>query len=61
MDFRSIIKYVEQQFKLPHMMSYNRGVQSVGAMLNTHQKQLLPMVEPMVTCPGTKAGPAPVY
>ncbi|HEV3312915.1 MAG TPA: alkaline phosphatase family protein, partial [Chloroflexota bacterium] len=51
MDFRSIVKFIETQYKLPHMMSYNRGVHSIGAMLNVHQKPLAPVVLPQLTCP----------
>ena len=61
MDFRSIVKYVEQQFNLPHMMHYNRRVQSIAGMINTNQKPLRPHSEPMVTCPGSSHGPPPPY
>lgn len=33
-DFRSIVKFVEQTFHLPHQIRYDRGVNSIGHMLN---------------------------
>jgi hypothetical protein len=61
MDFRAIMKYVEAQFNLPHLMKYSRGVQSASGMLNLQQKPLKPSPEPMVSCPNSKQGPPPVY
>ncbi|HEV3312264.1 MAG TPA: alkaline phosphatase family protein [Chloroflexota bacterium] len=40
LDFRSIVKYVETQFKLPQLMHYNRNVNSIGAMINANQTPL---------------------
>jgi phospholipase C len=61
MDFRSIVKYVEQQFNLPHMMSYNRGVNSIAGMLNMKQKPAKPQVLPLQKCPASHRGPPPTY
>ncbi|HEV3310061.1 MAG TPA: alkaline phosphatase family protein [Chloroflexota bacterium] len=61
MDFRAIVKYVEAQFNLPHLMKYNRGVQSMSGMLNLQQEPLRPSPEPMVSCPNSKQGSPPVY
>ena len=61
MDFRSIVKYVEEEFKLPHLMNYDRGVNSISNMIDVHQKPLRPVIEPKVRCPGSKQGPAPSY
>ena len=55
MDFRSIVKYVETQFNLPKLMQYNRGVNSIGDMLNTSQTPLLPDVLQQRTCPAGSA------
>lgn len=60
-DFRSIVKYVEQQFNLPHLMKYDRGVTSIAGIIDTSQKPLKPLMQPMKHCPGSKAGPPPNY
>jgi len=44
MDFRSIVKFVEHTFHLPHEIRYNRGVHSIGNMLNLHQKPTKPLL-----------------
>jgi phospholipase C len=57
-DFRSIIKFVEQTFHLPHDIRYDRSVNSIGDMINLNQKptsRLTFHVRPQ-TCP-TKAHP----
>jgi phospholipase C len=50
-DFRSVIKFVENTFQLPHEVSYDRGVNSIGDMLDFKQKPLKPMVLPGRKCP----------
>jgi len=59
-DFRSIVKYVENQFNLPHLMKYDRGVASIGDMLNLNQKPLPPLTLHHQTC---RPGPPehPIY
>ena len=42
-DFRSIVKFVEQTFHLPHEIAYDRGVNSIGNMLNLKQTPLKPI------------------
>jgi phospholipase C len=44
MDFRSILKYVEDTLSLPHLIKYDRTVNSIGDMLDLNQKPLKPMV-----------------
>ncbi|HEV3311157.1 MAG TPA: alkaline phosphatase family protein [Chloroflexota bacterium] len=51
LDFRSIIKYVEDQYALPHLMSYNRHVNSLSGMVDEHQTPIAPTSLPMLTCP----------
>ena len=50
-DFRSIIKFIEQTYNLPHQMSYNRDVNSIAGMLNLHQPPLAPVLYPLRNCP----------
>lgn len=59
MDFRSIIKYVEQTFDLPHTMHYNRHVNSIAGMLNPKQPPLQPDILPLQHCPLPGSGSAP--
>ena len=50
-DFRSIVKFVEQQFGLPHQAKYDRSVNSLGDTLDTTQAPLSPVVLKPQTCP----------
>lgn len=43
LDFRSVVSFMETQFRLPHTMSYPRKVTSMAKMLNPRQKPLPPM------------------
>ena len=61
MDFRSIIKYVENRFNLPHQIDYDRSVNSIGQMLNMEQKPQPPHTEPIVACPAPGSAPPPRY
>lgn len=53
-DFRSIMKFVEDQFNLPPLMTYDRTVNSLDDMLNFHQKPLPPLVLKRQECPVAK-------
>jgi len=50
LDFRSIIKFVEKQYHLPHLMIYDREVTSLGAMLDTSRSPLGPDILQPVAC-----------
>jgi len=51
-DIRSVVKFVEQEFHLPHLMRYSRNEASVGEMLDLSQSPLPPMLPPIQACPG---------
>jgi len=59
MDFRSILKFLENQFHLPHLAHFDRHVNSVGAMLNLHQTPLAPLPLGGETCPNLKVKTSP--
>lgn len=42
-DFRSVVAFVEHTFRLPSKAQYDRSVNSIGQMLNLHQKPLRPL------------------
>jgi phospholipase C len=56
-DFRSIVKFVEQTFHLPHKIAYDRSVNSIGNMVDTRQAPLPPIYyHPDITkCPKRNA------
>lgn len=54
MDFRSILTFVERQFKLPHLAKFDRAVNGVGPMLNLRQAPLPPLPLRHQRCPGRK-------
>lgn len=56
LDFRSIIKYIEDQFHLPHLTKFNRKVNSISLMLDLKQKLLPPLVLSTRTCPSANGG-----
>ncbi len=56
LDFRSIMKFVEDQYGLPQTMHYNRGVRSLGPMLNLHQSPRPPLIEKKLSCPSSNPG-----
>ena len=61
LSFNSIVKFVEQQFNLPHLMKYDRNINSIGQMINTSQKPIAPLVlSPNLNCP-TATGTSPTY
>ena len=55
-DFRSILKYVEQTFHLPHLDRYDRNVNSLSPMLNYKQKPLAPLELKQLSCPSLAEG-----
>jgi phospholipase C len=58
LDTRSVVKFVEQQFQLPELMSYARSsVTSVFGMLNLKQKPLPPMLLHTRICQAAAAPP----
>jgi phospholipase C len=59
LDARSILKYVEHTFKLPHLAAFDRSVGSIGAMLNPHQKPLAPVILNQRVCPARNGGKPP--
>ncbi len=58
LDFSSILKYVEEQYALPHLAKFNRKENGIGAMLNLSQTPLPPVQMPVQKCPPTKAKPS---
>jgi phospholipase C len=61
LDFRSIMKFAETQFDLPHLMPYNRSVTSIGQMLDTRQKPNPPLVLQPRACPNVHIDTSGVY
>ena len=60
LSFDSIVKFVEDQFNLPHLMKYNRNVNSIGNMLDTNQSPLPPTIlTPNPNCPNLGSGGNP--
>ena len=51
-DFRSILKFLEDNFDLPHAMAYDRTVSSIAGMLNFAQKPAAATVLKPRSCPG---------
>lgn len=51
LDFRSIVKYVENNFHLPQKMHYDRSVNSISSMLDLQQKPLKPFQLSSPHCP----------
>ncbi len=58
MDFRSIVKYVEENFHLPQHMLYDRTVNSAGDMLDPAESPIPPHLEPLRQCPQEPSTPA---
>lgn len=57
-DFRSILTFMENEFRLPHLAAFNRNVNSIGRTLNFNQSPLPPMYLKPRTCPsGSPGGP----
>ncbi|HZT97019.1 MAG TPA: alkaline phosphatase family protein [Chloroflexota bacterium] len=51
LDFPSILKFVEDQYQLPHVATFNRNETSIAPMLNENQTPLPPVTLPTLTCP----------
>ena len=49
-DFRSILKFVESTFDLPHETTYDRNVNSIGNMFNFSQEAQPPLTLPRLRC-----------
>jgi len=49
-DFRSVLKFVEDTFKLPHLTTYDRSVHSLSHMFNFHQRAAKPLLLPRLQC-----------
>ncbi len=58
LDFSSIVKYVEDQFNLPHLAKFSRNVNSLAGMLDFKQKPLAPYPLTGHKCP-PPGSPAP--
>jgi phospholipase C len=58
-DFRSIIKFVENNFNLPHIDSYDRRVADIGQALNFNQKPLPPLILSPHQCGSPTGGTPP--
>jgi phospholipase C len=54
-DFRSIVKFVEEQLGLPHQARYDRSINSLGSMIDTAQAPLSPVILKTQTCPKAAA------
>lgn len=67
LDHRSIIKFVETEYHLPHIMHYDRYLSGLGGMLNTSQKPKAPIDLPLLQCPSSNGqteklqGPTPLW
>lgn len=55
-DFRSIIKFIEHNFNLPHKTHYDRTVASIGRMLDSNEKPLAQLVLSPQACANTSTG-----
>lgn len=60
-DFRSIVKFVEQSYTLPHQAKYNRRVASIAGMINVHQAFLPRMPLETRSCPEAARSGASEY
>jgi phospholipase C len=61
MDFTSIVKYIEDQFELPHLARFSRNVNSVAGMLDFKQKPLPPYILTGRKCPAPGSPPPANY
>jgi phospholipase C len=60
-DFRSILTFVEDVFRLPHLDSFNRHVRSISSALDFSQKPLAPLFLKQRTCAYTGSPTPPPY
>jgi phospholipase C len=61
LDFRSILKFAENQFHLPHLMPYNRSVNGIGGMLDTHQAPAPKLLLQQRACHAVAVNPSSIY
>ena len=54
LDFRSILKFTENAYNLPHLMRYDRSVNSLSTMLNLNQKPLPSQNFSTISCPNKR-------
>lgn len=60
-DFRSILTFIESQFALPHLASFNRNVQSIGRALDFSRQPGRPFILKPRACPKANAPRPPNY
>lgn len=60
-DFRSVLKFIENVFRLPHMASFDRNVGSIGSLLDFRQAPNRPLLLQTRQCPGAGTPPPPLY
>ena len=56
-DFRSVVTFIENEFNLPHLATFNRDVNSVAEALDFAQKPLPPTLLSQRVC-SSRAGAA---
>lgn len=60
LDFRSVMRFVENQLHLPRLMRYKRGVRGILPMLNLKRKPLAPLIlKPVKSCPASRIAQQP--
>ena len=57
-DFRSVVTFIENEFNLPHLATFNRNVSSVAGAMDFTQKPLPPTVLPERSCSSTSGAAA---
>lgn len=57
-DFRSILRFLEDNFSLPQTMSYDRSVSSIANMLNIGQKPQAPTILQPQSCSASAPTPS---
>jgi hypothetical protein len=55
-DFRSVDAFIEKQFRLPHLVSYNRSVGDLARMFDFRQTPLPPLILKPRGCGESSAG-----
>lgn len=60
-DFRSVVKFIETQFALPQLTTYDRSVPSIAGMLSFNQKPLAPVLLKLRSCPNGLGSGLPNY
>jgi phospholipase C len=60
-DFRSVVKFIEDEFNLPQTSHYDRKVASIAGMLDFNQKPLAPMFLQLRSCPNGIGSALPRY